>query len=433
MRNRKHYLILVAFLAAAPAFADAPPVINLRRTVTVEVVERTKDAVVNIAAEKVIAQRQNPFGNDAFFRDFGRMALVPANSLGSGFIVHSAGYVVTNNHVIDRANKITVELNDGRKVPAELVSADATADLALLKISDAKNLPVLSLGDSADLMPGEPVIAVGNPLGYSHSVSTGIVSAVHRTLKDDNGQVLMPDLIQTDAAINPGNSGGPLLNAYGQVIGINTAIRGDAQNIGFAIPVNKLRDLIPELMDPANVAKIELPLKLTEKRTITPPANIAIQIHTAEPKQQAIDTINGHHPTDIIDAYTQILADKAHPITIRFVDGAEQTITPHALPQADPSQLARKKLGITVEQITPETAQQYGLDIDSGLLITEVLRNSVAGHTGLEPGDVLVLLGRYRVQSLKDLGTLLPHVPEKGRVYVAVIRGGHRLAGWLQF
>src|SRR5205085_5154128 len=126
----------------------------------------------------------------------------------------------TNNHVIDRARRITVELSDGRKLPAELISADADADLAVLKISSDKPFPTLELGDSSDLMIGEPVIAVGNPFGYSHSVSTGIVSAIHRDLKDQRNKILLGDLIQTDAAINPGNSGGPLLNAYGQVIGI---------------------------------------------------------------------------------------------------------------------------------------------------------------------------------------------------------------------
>src|SRR5205085_3777756 len=124
-------------------------------------------------------------------------------------------------------------------------------------------------------MIGEPVIAVGNPLGYSHSVSTGIVSAVHRDLKADNGgAVVLGDLIQTDAAINPGNSGGPLLNAYGQVIGINTAIRGDAQNIGFSIPINRLRDLVPELMNPSQSTKVDVHLKLAERRSVSPPARV---------------------------------------------------------------------------------------------------------------------------------------------------------------
>jgi len=247
--------LLILLMIAPFAWAQDVPVattspssqeLNLRRTVTVDVVARTKDAVVYISTTKLA--RTSPFGDDPFFRQFFQQN-VQVQSLGSGFVVHEDGYVVTNNHVIDRAREITVALSDGRKLSAELVAADPEADLAILKIKSDKPLPYLELGDSSDLMIGEPVIAVGNPLGYSHSVSTGIVSAVHRDLGDPS--IKLADLIQTDAAINPGNSGGPLLNAYGQVIGINTAIRANAQNIGFAIAVNRLRELIPSLMNPA--------------------------------------------------------------------------------------------------------------------------------------------------------------------------------------
>ena len=189
----KRWLLLASIILSSGsaathiAVADVPEGINLRRTVTVEVVEKTKDAVVNIAATKLISKRISPFGNDPFLPLFGggQVVRVPANALGSGFIIHRDGYVVTNNHVIDRARQITVELADGRKLPAELISSDPDADLAVLKISSDHPFPTLALGDSSDLMIGEPVIAVGNPLGYSHTVSTGIVSAVHRDLKDE--------------------------------------------------------------------------------------------------------------------------------------------------------------------------------------------------------------------------------------------------------
>src|SRR5438552_16739437 len=213
--------------------------------------------------------------------DEGQVVRVPAESLGSGFIIHEDGYVVTNHHVIDRARHIAVELADGRKLDADLISSDAEADIAILKIASNKPLPPLALGDSSDLMIGEPVIAVGNPMGFSHSVSTGIVSAIHRDLKDQREKVILKDVVQTDAAINPGNSGGPLLNAYGQVIGINTAIRGDAQDSGFAIGVNRLRDLIPDLLNPQQTAKIEMPVKLSEKRAVAPPATVTSHIQLA--------------------------------------------------------------------------------------------------------------------------------------------------------
>ena len=222
---------LVGLVANAMG-AEPPEVINLRRTVTVEVVKKTKGAVVNISTTKTVSRRvpTSPFGDEPFWSPWDggdRVVRLPTNSLGSGFIVHRDGYVVTNHHVVDRARQINVEPADGRKLPAELISSDPDHDLAILRIEakGAQSLPALELGNSDDLMIGEPVIAVGNPSGFSHSVSTGIVSAGHRDLKDDREQVMLGDLIQTGAAINPGNSGGPLLNAYGQVIGINTTVR----------------------------------------------------------------------------------------------------------------------------------------------------------------------------------------------------------------
>src|SRR6476620_670568 len=181
--------------AQDPPRAPDPPTINLRRTVTVDVVRRTKDAVVYISTTKLVTQRMSPFPDDMFLRDFdlgiGRIVKVPQSALGSGFIIHPDGYVVTNNHVIDRARQISVELADGRTLPAEMISADAEADLAILKITSEQPLPTLELGDSSDLMIGEPTIAVGNPMGFSHSVSTGIVSAIHRDLKSDDEQTVL--------------------------------------------------------------------------------------------------------------------------------------------------------------------------------------------------------------------------------------------------
>src|SRR5947208_876341 len=358
-------LICCLFVLLMAAFAPAQE-INLRRTVTVEVVKKTKDAVVNISATKIVNQRMNPFGGDPFWQQFdiGDVARIPADSLGSGFIVHPDGYVVTNHHVIDRARRVTVELADGRKLPAELISSDPEADLAILKINDTKPFPTIELGDSSDLMIGEPVIAVGNPMGFSHSVSTGIVSAIHRDLKDQRNKVLLGDLIQTDAAINPGNSGGPLLNAYGQVIGINTAIRGDAQNIGFAIQVNRLRDLIPTLMNPAQVNKVDVPVKLKEDRRLSAPANVKCYVRVEDAGQGGqrtpIISINGHEPKNIIDAYVQLLKVKAdQKVSIEFVKDPIKTVTAKSVAPPDAIAQARTRLGITVEALTPMMSEKY--------------------------------------------------------------------------
>ncbi len=430
-------IVLAMLLMTAATEAAPPPVsgdsVNLRHNVIVDVAERTKDSVVYISTRKIISQRFGATG-DPLFDQFvpNEMRYVPAGSLGSGFIIHPDGYIVTNNHVVDRARQIEVELLDRRKLPARLISADAEADLAILKIDTDKPLPALELGDSSDLLVGEPTIAVGNPLGFSHSVSSGIVSALHRDLKGDNEQVILGDLIQTDAAINPGNSGGPLLNAYGQVIGVNTAIRGDAQNIGFAIQVNKLRDLIPALMDPAQVAKLDIPLKLKEQRKLSPPANIASTIVRAD-DGAVVTSLAGKKPRDIVDAYAIMLSQRAkQTFDVAFANSDAIKITPGETPEPDALVQARDRLGLTVEPLTPATAQKYGLMDDEGMLVTEVAAKSVGARAGVEPGDVIIALGRYPVVTLKQFSTLMQALPESGRVRIGISRKGQRGWGMLQ-
>jgi serine protease Do len=448
----KRLILFFAVAALAGAHAvraqDAPDAINLRRTIVVEIVARTKDAVVNISAEKIVTARVNPFGGNPFWEGFaGPMVRRRATSLGSGFIIHQDGYVVTNNHVIDRATRITVELADGRKLPAEVVSADTEADLAILKISDPKPLPVLELGTSSDLMIGEPVIAVGNPFGYSHTVSTGIVSAVHRDLGEE--QASLKDLIQTDAAINPGNSGGPLLNAYGQVIGINSAVRTDAQNIGFSIQVDRLRDLIPVLMNPAQAAKVDVQVHLRERRILTPPATVKSQIISADPAPadgdapateaitsgRVVRTINGHTPHNIIDAYALLLRVKAgQHLVIGWADGERQTFLASAVQLPDAVAQGKRRLGLTVEQVTPALAQQDNLATEKGILVDAVEPGSIAQRAGIHPGDVIVQLGRFKVATLDDFSALIPYFPtDSGRVYIGVIRQNQLKIGWLIF
>jgi serine protease Do len=420
-------VIAIAMAGSSSLAGEAPEGINLRRTVVVGVVEKTKDAVVNISATKLITKRISQVSNDPFWQLFNgsQPVQVPANALGSGFIIHRDGYVVTNNHVIDRARQITVELADGRKLPAELISSDADADLAILKISSDKPFPVLSMGDSSDLMIGEPVIAVGNPLGYSHTVSTGIVSAVHRSLKNGEEPQALRDLIQTDAAINPGNSGGPLLNAYGEVIGINTAVRSDAQNIGFSIPINRLRDLIPELMNPAAASKVEVPIHLKEKRELSPPATVLASVLIDEPQPRTVQSIDGQPISNIVDAYAVLLQSRQdHPIKVVCASGEKElTLTPHAVATPDAIVDANKTLGITVVAVTPALAEKFHLSVEAGMFVSGVLRDSIAARAGIEAGDVIVQLGRYRIQSLNDFGVLLRRLPKSGQVRVGVVRG----------
>jgi serine protease Do len=437
--NRIYRFALIFFLCSPIsrlALADPPESINLRKTVIVQVVAQTKDAVVNVSTTKLITERVNPFGNDPIFQQFdiGQVVTVPGNSLGSGFIIQEDGYVVTNNHVIDRATQITVELDDGRKLPADLISADPDADLALLKISDKKPFPTIQLGDSSDLMIGEPAIAIGNPLGYSHSVSTGIVSAIHRDLKNVDGRESLQNLIQTDAAINPGNSGGPLLNAYGQVIGINTAIRSDAQNIGFAIPVNRLRDLIPELMNPSQVKKLDIPIKLKEQREIVEPAEIHCRIVTDDASQRVVRRIDGKPIGNIVDAYDALLSAKAgQEIGIEFADGSRTRVLSAPTPLPDAVVQAKAKLGLTVEALTPVTAAKYHLNENEGIFVIGVDNDSIAARTGVQPGDILVRLGQFKISTLDDLAAVLNRLPASGMVRIVVIRDDEPAVGLLDF
>src|SRR2546423_15278973 len=199
-----------------------------------------------------------PFGEDSpfdrYFRDhFGTRPQRQVRSMGSGFIINANGYIVTNNHVVDGATQLQVKLSDGRELPARVVGRDPKTDLALLKV-EATGLPVIPLGDSAALQVGEPVMAIGNPFGLEQTVTTGIVSATGRVI----GSGPYDNFIQTDASINPGNSGGPLINARGEVIGINTAIfsrGGGSVGIGFAVPSSLAKTVITQLADHGKVER----------------------------------------------------------------------------------------------------------------------------------------------------------------------------------
>ncbi|MBW2500673.1 MAG: trypsin-like peptidase domain-containing protein, partial [Deltaproteobacteria bacterium] len=247
-------LLLTGLLIAAlptPSAAAGDPF--LRRTATVEVVEKVGPSVVNITTER-ITQTQSPFGGrrsfdpffDEFFQNFFEPRQRTVQSLGSGVVFDREGHVLTNEHVIARADRVRVTLSDGREFDADLVGADPNNDLAVLAIRTEEQLPFTPPGSSDDLMVGEPVIAIGNPFGFSNSVTTGVISATNRSVNAQSHT--FHGLLQTDALINPGNSGGPLLNAEGKLIGINSAIYGGAQGIGFAIPIDVARRVIHELL-----------------------------------------------------------------------------------------------------------------------------------------------------------------------------------------
>jgi serine protease Do len=241
-------------ISASAALASDP---FLRQNTTVRVVKEVGPSVVNITTERIVASR-NPFprgGNpffDSFFRDFFEPRLPETvQSLGSGVLIDAEGHILTNEHVVGRASRIRVSLADGTEFDATLVGADPNNDIAVLKIDTDKRLPWLEPGRSNDLMVGESVIAIGNPFGLSNTVTTGVISALNRSIRTED--FVYHGFIQTDASINPGNSGGPLVNAEGELIAINTAVYGGAQGIGFAIPIETAKRVVDELIEHGEV------------------------------------------------------------------------------------------------------------------------------------------------------------------------------------
>ena len=236
-------------------------------------VNRVGSAVVRIDTERTITRRNDPFMEDPFFRRFfgdsspQQSPTEQLRGLGSGFIIDKSGVILTNAHVVDKADKVTVRLKDGRTFEGKVRGIDEVTDLAVVKINAGNDLPVAPLGSSRNVQVGDWAIAVGNPLGFDNTVTLGIVS----TLKRSSAQVGISDkrldFIQTDAAINPGNSGGPLLNGLGEVIGINTAIRADAMGIGFAIPIDKAKAIATQLQRNGKVAHPYLGVQMV---TLTP-------------------------------------------------------------------------------------------------------------------------------------------------------------------
>ncbi|WP_138503181.1 HhoA/HhoB/HtrA family serine endopeptidase [Nostoc sp. PA-18-2419] len=287
----------------APA-VDTPEMIAQRQSPTTSTigsssfvtaaVNRVGTAVVRIDTERTITRRMDPFLQDPFFRRFfgdGLPQQMPSEQLrglGSGFILDKSGLVLTNAHVVDKADKVTVRLKDGRSFEGKVQGIDEVTDLAVVKINAGNDLPVAPLGSSSNVQVGDWAIAVGNPLGFDNTVTLGIVS----TLKRSSAQVGITDkrldFIQTDAAINPGNSGGPLLNGRGEVIGINTAIRPDAMGIGFAIPIDKAKAIASVLQ---RQGKVPHPYLGVQMVTLTP--DLAKQNNTDPNSPIQIPEING--------------------------------------------------------------------------------------------------------------------------------------------
>jgi len=388
---------------------------------------------------------RTPQGREPQFREMGA---------GSGFIVSSDGYVLTNNHNVAEADRVTLKLSDGREFVAKVVGTDPQTDVAVLKV-EGKDLPYLELGESDALEVGEWVLAIGNPFGLSHTVTAGIVSAKGRSRIGILGRESYEDFIQTDAAINPGNSGGPLLNLEGKVVGMNTAIfsrSGGSMGIGFAIPIEMARSIQKQLVETGSVTRgflgvliQELTPELVASFNLKGKEGILVaEVSPGSPAEKA-----GVQQGDVIVEMAGEKVDDASRFRNRvamtppgtkldFVvlrNGERKTLSAEVA-KLDPekAQVASavgrtgsdrvEKFGFAVANLTPALAQQYGLAGDPGVVVVYVEEGSAAEMVGLQPGAVILQVGRTRVRNTVEFGQAMKAMGQGGNVALLVKQDG---------
>ena len=417
----------------APFMAEVPRGLDIFITLA----EKLSPAVVNISTVQKPAKRgersfrgfrgpfqeREPFKPDPFReffeRFFGETPPQGRQSLGSGFIINPQGLILTNNHVTEEADKIKVILHDEREFEARVIGRDPKTDLALLKVQTNTDLPTVPLGDSAKLRIGEWVMAIGNPFGLSHTVTAGIVSAKGRVI----GAGQYDDFIQTDASINPGNSGGPLFNTRGEVVGINTAIIAGGTGIGFAIPVNLAKELLPQLHAKGKVTRGWLGVmiqkvtpELAQSFSLQQPtgalvADVMADSPAAKGGLQRGDVITKFDDTAIHDMHElpRIVAKTpvGKQVKVNLLRQGQPktltvTITELKEEAAAASSETAEQLGMEVQDVTPELAQSMGLRTTEGVLVATIEDGSPAAEAGIRSGDVIIEVNRQRVRNTRD-------------------------------
>jgi serine protease Do len=389
-----------------------------------DLAERASPGVVNIQTSRTVShQIPRQFEELLPFFAFPPGGEQKVPSLGSGFVISSDGYIVTNNHVVEEVDEIKVAFLDGSELAAELVGRDPKTDIALIKVESQKPLPALPLGDSAAARPGDWVVAIGNPFGLSHTVTAGIISALGR----DIGQGPYDDFIQTDAAINPGNSGGPLLSLQGEVIGINTAINPRANTVGFSVPINVAKEILPQLRTSGHVTRGWLGVYIQQ---ITPDLAEAMDLEGEEgalvskvdprgPAQSAgvergdvIVEFDGK-PIRKMDELPRIVAATAVGSKVDLVvvrEGERKKLAVKIGQLEEPEEIASATegpgagaFGLQVQNLTPEMAEQLGLESEGGVVVVGVEPGSPAAEAGLRRGDVILEVGNQPVKDVRDL------------------------------
>jgi serine protease Do len=455
-----------AFMAKnGSAATDSAPIPSApanvyERNPVARIAKECSPAVVNIDTETMVTRSPHPFANDPFFKEFFGEELdkynrtVPMRGKGSGFIVDRRGYILTNNHVAEGADKITVTMLDGRHLEAKLIGRDPTFDLAVIQIK-ADNLPTLPLGDSDSTEIGEWVVAIGNPLGFENTVTAGVISGKNRTLQAAN--INFQGFMQTDASINPGNSGGPLINLRGEVVAINTAIVPYAQGIGFAVPINMAKQVMDDLIEHGEVKRAWLGVML---QTMTPafadtykvPGNEGAIVADIVPNSPAevsgfkrgdvIITVDGKavkSSQDVVLAIRNKLAGQDAVIEL-YRDGKKEKLTVKLddIPGKDAESGTQRRgmggssqpdqserIGAKVSEISPELRDRYNLPSSNGLVVLSVERGSVASELGLREGDQILEVNRREVRSVADYERILSRNPST--VVMLVHREGQTL------
>jgi serine protease Do len=451
-------------VAASPAAPTVQPAVSAvpSNDTLIAVAKVARESVVNISAVRKVSPREaplpSPFFDDPFFRrffgeEFERRFQVPRehreHGLGSGVIVSADGYILTNNHVIERADELEVLLGDKRRLKATVIGTDPKTDVAVIKI-DATGLPVLPWGDSSRLQVGELVLAVGNPFGLNQTVTMGIISAVGRA---NMGIVDYEDFIQTDAAINPGNSGGALVNLKGELVGINSAIftrNGGFMGIGFAIPSNMARGVMDSLIKHGKVIRGWLGVSIQEvnqdlaKEFGAPDTSGALVADVMEDSPAAKaglergDIITNFNGTGVKDpAHLRALVAETAPGTtvtltiFRDKKSREITVTVAELPKELAVAARSGKegrgdhalAGVTVETYVPDRSGRQGrARAGGGVVVKDVEPNSPAERAGLRVGDIIREINRKPVRSAQDFERLTAGLPPKSPVLLLLGR-----------
>ncbi|HXV82251.1 MAG TPA: DegQ family serine endoprotease [Candidatus Binatia bacterium] len=397
-------------------------------------------AVVNISTSQVVDQPSDPFGGEGWERFFGQpfpRGPFRQQGLGSGFIIEPDGIILTNNHVVADAEKITVKLQDDREFEGKILGKDPKTDVAVIKI-DAKNLPVVPLGDSDRLEVGEWVVALGSPFGLANTITAGIVSAKGRWI----GAGPYDSFIQTDASINPGNSGGPLVNLRGEVVGMNTAIfsrTGVNIGIGFAIPVNLVKELVPELKSKGKITRGWLGVSIQQ---VTPDLATSLgldksagalvsSVSDGSPAEKAgikvgdvIIEYNGEpikHSSELPILVARTDVGKSVPLKVfRGKEELQLTVTIAELKEDEIVASASKKndLGLTVQGVTPEVARSLGLKDNRGVIITGVDPAGPGAAAGFRRGDVILEVDRKPIRSLADYEKAISEAKDRNLLFL---------------